>query len=138
MSAAENPYAAKCYWPGVTERRVEQAGARAAAEAASRTPSAIAYLGSILFPDDELALCLLHAAARAAVRRTSEWAGIPRDRVMNSRWLPRTPRAIKACPGGATDTTFVRSGPWLAARRAGLRRSPPVTNPRRSQCAPNP
>lgn len=138
MSAAEIPYPAKCYWPGVTEHRVEQAAARAAAEAASRTPSAIAYLGSILFPDDELALCLLHAASRAAVRATSEWAGTPRGHVMNSRWLPRTPRAIKACPGGATDTTFVRSGPWLAARRAGQRRSPPVNNPRRSPCAPNP
>ena len=110
MSAAEIPYPAKCYWPGVTEHRVEQAAARAAAEAASRTPSAIAYLGSILFPDDGL----LHVASRAAVRGTSEWAGIPRDRVMNSRWLPRTPRANKACPGGATDTTFVRRRPLRA------------------------
>ena len=83
-------YAAKCYWPGVTARQLEQASARAAAEAeaASRAGSTIAYLGSIVFPDDELALCLFDAASRAVVRATTERAGMPCERLMYSHWLP--------------------------------------------------
>ena len=73
--------------------RLEPAAARAVLEAAteSRTGSAIAYLGSILFEDDELVLCLFDAPSRAAVRRTSERAGIPCERVMDSHWLPPRP-----------------------------------------------
>jgi hypothetical protein len=87
-------YAAKCYWPGVNERQLEQAAARAMLEAAtaSRTGSAIAYLGSFLFEDDELVLCLFDAASRAVVRTTTERAGIPCERVMDSQWLPRANR----------------------------------------------
>jgi hypothetical protein len=83
-------YAAKCYWPGVTEHQLEQATARAAADAdaASRAGTAIAYLGSILFPDDELVLCLFDAPTRAAVHRTTERADIPCERVMHTHWLP--------------------------------------------------
>jgi Nickel responsive protein SCO4226-like len=83
-------YAAKCYWPGVTEHQLEQAAARAVLETAtaSRTGSAIAYLGSILFENDELVLCLFDAASRAAGRTATERAGIPCERVMDSRWLP--------------------------------------------------
>jgi hypothetical protein len=87
---ARNFYAAKCYWPGVTARQLEQASARAGAEAeaASRAGSTIAYLGSIVFPDDELVLCLFDAASRAVVRATAERAGMPCERVMYSHWLP--------------------------------------------------
>jgi hypothetical protein len=75
-------YAAKCYWPGVTELALEQAAARAATEVDA------GYVGSLLFPDDELALCLFDAPSRAAVRRTTERAAIPCERVMDSLWLP--------------------------------------------------
>ena len=98
-------YAAKCYWPGVNETQLERAAARAVLEAAteSRTGSAIAYLGSILFEDDELVLCLFEAASRAAVRRTSERAGIPCERVMDSHWLPRPDHRQPPTPlGGAS------------------------------------
>jgi hypothetical protein len=90
MSTPRTLYAAKCYWPGVTERTLEQAAARAAAEAdaTSRTGSAVGYFGSILFQDDELVLCLFDAPSRAAVRRTTERAAIPCERVMASLWLP--------------------------------------------------
>ena len=77
-------YAAKCYWPGVTEPELEQAAARAMR---ATTNSAVAYLGSILFEDDELVLCLFDAASRAAVRTATERAGIPCERVMDSHWL---------------------------------------------------
>jgi hypothetical protein len=83
-------YTAKCYWPGVTERQLEQAAARAvlAATTSARTGSAIAYLGSILLEENELMLCLFDAASRAAVLTTTERAGIPCERVIDSRWLP--------------------------------------------------
>ena len=83
-------YTAKCYWPGVTERQLEQAAARAVLEAAttSRAGSTIAYLGAILFEEDELVLCLFDAASRAAVRATTDRAGIPCERVIDSLWLP--------------------------------------------------
>jgi hypothetical protein len=92
MNTARTLYAAKCYWPGVTERALERAASRAAAQGGARSPLAgpVRYLGSILFQDDELVLCLFDAASRDAVQRTTQRAGIPCDRVMASRWLPRS------------------------------------------------
>jgi hypothetical protein len=83
-------YAAKCYWPGVTANELEAVGTRARREArrACSDGSAIAYLGSILFPADELVLCLFDAPSQAAVKHTSEaTAGIPCERVMPTIWL---------------------------------------------------
>jgi hypothetical protein len=95
-------YAAKCYWPGVSERQLEHAAARAVLEAAtvSRTGSAIAYLGSILFEADELVLCLFDAGSRFAVRTTTERAGIPCERVRDSHWLPRPDQCQPLAPLG--------------------------------------
>ena len=81
-------YAAKCYWPGVTEQELRRAVARAVAETTASRADVAVYLGSILFQHDELVLCLFDAASRAVVRRTAERAGIPCERVMDSRWLP--------------------------------------------------
>jgi hypothetical protein len=99
---ARTLYAAKCYWPGVTERQLEQAAARAAAqaEAASLAGPAIAYLGSILFEDDELVLCLFDAPSRAAVRTTTECADIPCERVMHTHWLPHSEHRKPPTPSG--------------------------------------
>jgi hypothetical protein len=79
-------FAAKCYWPGVTEQSLELAASRAGA----------GCLGSILFSDDELALCLFDAASSAAVRRTAEAAGIPCERVMDALWLPNPHQEVTA------------------------------------------
>jgi Protein of unknown function (DUF4242) len=81
-------YTAKCYWPGVTAGELEQAAERAL-EATAQTPSRSrpAYLGSILFPGDDLVLCLFEASSRAAVKRASDQAGIPCERVMDTIWL---------------------------------------------------
>jgi hypothetical protein len=88
-------YAAKCYWPGVTANELEPIGTRARREArrARSGGSAVAYLGSIMFPADELVLCLFDAPSPAAVKHTSEQAGIPCERVMPILWLepPETP-----------------------------------------------
>jgi hypothetical protein len=74
----------------------ELALARAAAVAA--TAAHAGYRGSLLFPEDELALCLFDAATRAAVRRTTEPAGIPCERVMNSLWLPHPSQKEDTAP----------------------------------------
>ena len=81
-------YAAKCYWPGVTETDVEQVAARAgrAGLAAGSTP--VTYLGSLLFAADDLVLCLFQGPSRAAVIQASEGLGIPSERLMRSAWLP--------------------------------------------------
>jgi hypothetical protein len=73
-------YAAKCYWPGITRTELEHATARAAA-------GEVNYLGSLLFSNDDLVLCLFEATSPAAVKRASEQAGIPCERVIDSVWL---------------------------------------------------
>jgi hypothetical protein len=78
-------YAAKCYWPDVTEREVEQAATRAASDRDS------GYLGVLLFPDDELVLCLFDGASPVAVREAAGRASIPCERVMGLRWLGPRP-----------------------------------------------
>lgn len=92
-------YAAKCYWPGVTANELEAVGTAARRESrrARSGVSAIAYLGSIMFPADELVLCLFDAPSQAAVKHTSEQAGIPCERVMPTLWLapPETPTAFE-------------------------------------------
>ena len=56
-------YAAKCYWPGVAEPALKRVAASAAREAQklSRSGKPVAYLGCLLFPDDELVLCLFES-----------------------------------------------------------------------------
>lgn len=82
-------FAAKCYWPGITAEELIRAARRAAREAelGRHRGSALAYLGSILFPDDELVLCLFDGPSSAAVQETNERAGIPCERIMHSIWL---------------------------------------------------
>jgi Protein of unknown function (DUF4242) len=80
-------YAAKCYWPGVTETELEQAAARAADRLREPSVRAVTYRGSLLFADDDLVLCLFEGPSRMAVKHASERAGIPCERVMDSVWL---------------------------------------------------
>src|SRR5262249_58173340 len=80
-------YAAKCYWPGVTETDVEQVAARAAQVGLGSGRDGIAYLGSLLFAVDDLVLCLFQGPSRAAVIRASDRLGIPCERLMDAAWL---------------------------------------------------
>jgi hypothetical protein len=77
-------YAAKCYWPGVRQADVERSVARLGGV---RHRDEVAYRGSLLFCDDDLVLCLFEGSSRTAVKRVSERAGIPCERVMDSVWL---------------------------------------------------
>lgn len=88
-------YAAKCYWPGVTETELQQVGARATEGDSRSARDGVAYLGSLLFSEDELVLCLFEGPSRAAVKHASEHAGIPCERLMNSIWLATDQHALK-------------------------------------------
>jgi Nickel responsive protein SCO4226-like len=78
-------YAAKCYWPDVTEAELERVAARAA-HAGALAPSDVTYLGSLLFADDDLVLCLFSGPSRVAVKRAGERAGVPWERLMAAVW----------------------------------------------------
>jgi hypothetical protein len=70
-------YAAKCYWPGVTETEVAEATRRAGAEC----------LGAVFFPLDDLVLGFFGVASPGDARHASERAGMPCERVMQAVWL---------------------------------------------------
>jgi hypothetical protein len=94
-------FAAKSYWPGITEDELARAATRAVREAAdlSRAGTAVTYLGAILFADDALVLCMFEGHSPAAVKEASERAGIPCERTMESLWLaPPKPERSPTCP----------------------------------------
>jgi hypothetical protein len=74
-------YAAKCYWPGVSETALE----RAAAHAVPAGDTDVSFLGSLLFPGDELVLCFFEADSGTAC-------------VMPSVWLAPTGKERSAAP----------------------------------------
>ena len=92
-------YAAKCYWPGITEADLEQVAKRAAIAGLDPGRDAVAYLGSLLFAADDLVLCLFQGPSRAAVIQASDRLGIPSERLMDSAWLgPALPAQDQAPP----------------------------------------
>jgi Protein of unknown function (DUF4242) len=80
-------FAAKCYWPGVTEADLETIARRAQPTGSAATRDPVTYLGSLLFTDDELVLCLFDGPSRPAVKRASDRARIPSERLMGSIWF---------------------------------------------------
>ena len=80
-------YAAKCYWPGVTQADLDSVAERAAQPGPGPGRDRVGYLGSLLFAADDLVLCLFQGPSRAAVIQASERLGIPSERLMNSAWL---------------------------------------------------
>ena len=87
-------FMAECFWPGVSEQKLREAGARArrAAAASGRDGDRVRYLGAILVPADETAFCLFEAASVEAVRQVSARAAIPFERVVETVRLE--PKAI--------------------------------------------
>jgi hypothetical protein len=78
-------YTAKCFWPGVTEEELWRAADRAVSETGER-PKAV-FRGAIYLPGDELVLCLFESPSRAGVKETSEQAGMPCERVIETVWV---------------------------------------------------
>jgi hypothetical protein len=52
-----------------------------------RKPRDLTYRGSLLFADDDLVLCLFEGPSPAAIKRATDRAGFPCERVMASVWL---------------------------------------------------
>ena len=71
-------YLVECYWPGVTERRLLAAVARARAGGTS----AVHCRGALLLPADETAFVLFEADSEEAVRDASTRGGLPFERVV--------------------------------------------------------
>lgn len=78
-------YTAKCFWPGVTEDALRLAATRAGRE--TDTGPQAAFRGALYLPGDELVLSLFDSTSRAAVKRASERAGMPCERVIETVWV---------------------------------------------------
>jgi hypothetical protein len=90
-------FMAECFWPGVTEQHLTEAGTRArqAADAINSHGVLVRHTGSILVPADEIAFCLFDAASIDAVSDLNRRAAVPFERILE----------------------IVHLGPW---RRSGL------------------
>ena len=73
-------YTAKCFWPGATTEAVELAAARVI------TTTAV-FRAALFLPREELVLCLFESASAADVKRASEDAGFPCERVIETVWI---------------------------------------------------
>lgn len=91
-------YTAKCFWPGVTEDELRLAAARAGRN--NEGQGQTVFRGALYLPDDELVLCLFEAGSHGSVKRASERAGMPCERVIDTVWVAPTTRGEnEACPG---------------------------------------
>ena len=70
-------YAAKCGWPGVSERELEQATARARGARSNTGARGVDYLGSLLCFRTTTSFSAREAPSRAAVKHATERAGDP-------------------------------------------------------------
>ena len=75
---------AECFWPGVTAQKVEDTGERIrqAAAAINSERCFARYVGSILVPADEIALCLFEAASLDEASELNRLAAIPSERIL--------------------------------------------------------
>jgi hypothetical protein len=83
-------YTAKCYWPGVTDDELRRAAIRAGSGRGQQPQTT--FRGAIYLPGDELVLCLFDASSREAVKQSSERAGMPCERVIESVWIDPNPK----------------------------------------------
>jgi hypothetical protein len=91
---AKPEFVAECFWPGVTERDLDAVDTRAvtAAKRLAGEGRGVRYLGSLLFQEDEVVLCMF-AGEEHAVRETAVAASIPFERIVASA---RSARALAA------------------------------------------
>jgi hypothetical protein len=87
-------YTAKCFWPGVTEEELRRAAARAGGETGERQT---VFRGALYLPGDELVLCLFESASRGGVKRASERAGMPCERVIETVWVDSPEKGGHEC-----------------------------------------
>jgi hypothetical protein len=76
-------YAAKCFWPGVTEEELLLAADRAGSSGEDQT----AFCGALYLPADEIVLSLFESHSSVRVKRACEAAGMPCERVIETLWV---------------------------------------------------
>jgi hypothetical protein len=83
-------YLVECYWPGVTESALNDAGQRAGAAARQLRAAGhqVRFLGSLLVPGDEVAFCRFISDSLADVEQASTTAELPFSRVLDCVELP--------------------------------------------------
>jgi hypothetical protein len=91
-------YAAKCYWPGVTEAGLGEVAQRAARAGLLPGRGRAGYLGSLLFAADDLVLCMFQGPSRAAVIQAAGRLAIPCERLMDAAWLGPCPATGDQAP----------------------------------------
>ena len=101
-------YTAKCYWPGINPVDFDRIASTRLARRNSG-PGSIVYRGAILFPEDDLVLCLFDASSRAEVTEAAERARVPCERVIDSVWFP--------APDGAGIDEVLEPDEWRPRRR---------------------
>ncbi len=86
----DSEFVAECFWPGVKEGELTALDERAAQAAAKITDDgqAVRYLGSLLFQEDEVVLCLFGGEV-TAVREAADMASIPYERILAAAASPR-------------------------------------------------
>lgn len=87
----------ECYWPGINAERLAAIVKRieTASGELRRSGARFAFRGSILLPVDEMVFCRFDGD-EATIRAACERAGIPIERVVESRWLEPAPSDVRA------------------------------------------
>lgn len=78
-------YAAKCYWPGLTEDVLLDVADRARQR--NDAGGDTRFRGLLYLPGDETALSLFEADSPASVKQASESVGMPCERVIATVWV---------------------------------------------------
>ena len=89
-------YTAKCFWPGVTEAELRLAVVRVRSR--PNQPTQAVFQSALYLPSDELVLCLFESSSRASVKRASEAAGMPCERVIETVWIAPEPNRNRFNP----------------------------------------
>jgi hypothetical protein len=74
-------YLVECYWPGVDAQLLADAVERLAGSQQTRSDT-VAWISSILVPEDEIVLCLAGGSSAEAVRTSARRAGLPAERIV--------------------------------------------------------
>jgi hypothetical protein len=80
----------------VTEAELQDAAARAGSETGERQT---VFRGALYLPGDELVLCLFESSSHVNVKRASERAGMPCERVIETVWFDPTSEGEHQCEG---------------------------------------
>jgi hypothetical protein len=102
LATSMRTFLVECYLPGIDERAVEDAAARALRATGELTSRGghIAYLGATLVPADEVVFHTFAALDAAIVEAVSRTAGLAFERVVESTLVPAGPEAL---PMGAAN-----------------------------------